>query len=182
MRIPAAALALALAVLPLAAASGGEPPEGRILVTVGGAVAAGNLPARAVDREGLFGHLEIAYDRAMGFDDAALAALPQTELKVRYLDAGRMAFSGPLLADVLAAAGAAGRDVSVAALDGYRAEIAWRTIEQRGPILATRASGVPLPLGGFGPAAIVFPNPGAAKLPREIEAQEVWGVVYIEVR
>ena len=180
MRMLAAALALAL--LPLAGASGGEPPAGRILVTVGGAVAAGNLPARAVDREGLFGHLEIAYSRAMGFDDAALAALPQTELKVRYLDAGRMAFSGPLLADVLAAAGAAGRDVSVAALDGYRAEIAWRTIERRGPILAIRASGVPLQLGGFGPAAIVFPNPGAAKLPREIEAQEVWGVVYIEVR
>ena len=175
------ATALAIALLPLAAASSGPPPEGRLLVTVGGAVPAGNLPARAVDQEGLFGHLEIAYSRAMGFDDAALAALPQTELTVRYLDAGRMAFSGPRLADVLAAAGAEGRDVSVAAIDGYRAEIAWRMIEERDPILAIRASGVPLPLGGFGPAAIVFPNPGGAKLPKRIEAQEVWGVVYIEV-
>ena len=179
MRLLAAALAIALT--PLAAGSGSE-PAGRLLVTVGGAVPAGNLPARALDDGGLFGHLEIAYGAATGFDDAALAALPQTRLEQNHLDAGRMALSGPLLADVLAAAGAAGRDVSVAALDGYRADISWRTIKRRRPILAIRASGVPLPLGGFGPAAIVFPNPGAAALPKEVEDQQVWGVVYIEVR
>lgn len=171
---------ICLTILSLAAPLAAD-PKGRIVVTVGGDLAAPNLPARGEDDPGFFKYLEITYPAGYGFDDHALGHLKQHELTVPYDGQPEMTFRGPLLADVLKAAGAKGNTVRAVALDGYQAELPMEMIESLDPILATHANGKPLAIGGYGPTAIVFPTISTPEIAEEVVSLQVWALVFIGI-
>ncbi len=159
-------------------------PQGHVLLTLGGAVSQTNLPARSENDGGLLGYLEVQHDGGAGFDAAMLDALEQTEISITYGREGNkreIAFSGPLLSDVMKMAGAEGRTARPMAMDGYQAEIAWDSIAAHKPIVATRADGAPMGIGGYGPTMIVFPPTDDADLAQTQSGQQVWALAYIGV-
>lgn len=159
-------------------------PQGHVLITLGGNVTQTNLPARSGDDGGLFGFLEIEYERGTGFDAAMLNALPQVEITIAYGPEGNkrdIAFSGPLLQDVMEISGASGATAKPMAMDGYQAEISWSNIETYTPILATHADGAPMGIGAYGPTMIVFPHSDDTEVQEAQSAQQVWALAFIEI-
>ena len=159
-------------------------PQGHVLLTLGGAVTETNLPARGENDGGLLGYLEVQHSGGAGFDAAMLDGLAQVEITIAYgpEDNQRdVAFSGPLLSDVMVMAGAEGKTAKPMAMDGYQSEIPWDSIQAHQPIVATHADGSPMGIGGYGPTMIVFPPTDDAELAQEQAGQQVWALAYIGV-
>ncbi len=154
-------------------------PTGPVLLTVGGAVSDPTLSARSEDDGGLFAFFEVTYPAAAGFDAQMLNALPQHDLTVPFAGQDAVAFRGPLLQDVLAFAGAKGSLLRAVGLDGYQAEIPMALIQDHPPILATHMNGAPMGLGGYGPAAIIFPH--SPEHADALEALQVWALIFIGI-
>ena len=91
-------------------------------------------------------------------------------------------FSGPLLRDVLGLVRPREEEIVVTALDGYQRSLARMTLDVHDVILAIRVDGDPIPLGGFGPAMIVWPRAQDQALTGMPDDDWVWGVFAIEVR
>jgi hypothetical protein len=90
-------------------------------------------------------------------------------------------FAGPRLADVLAAAGAAGRAITATALDGFAAEISAEDLAAHDWIVALEADGRPLGIGQAGPLWIVYAVPGGIASEAD-EQRWPWAVFFIEVQ
>jgi hypothetical protein len=92
------------------------------------------------------------------FDMAMLAALPQTSYTVEtpwFTDPSK--FTGPLLRDVLAAAGAKGQTVRALALNDYRVDIPWDDIERYDVVLARLLDDRPMAVRDKGPLFVIYP-------------------------
>lgn len=177
-RISFAVLGLLLFVAP--ALSDG--PQGMVVLTVGGAVANSNIDAVKEGDQTLLGFHGIAFDKATAFDSAALAEMKQVRYRAAVPGADRQAeFSGPLLLEVLKAAGALGDTVTLTAMDGYAVELSLAYLKEHRPILATTADGRPLAIGGLGPAMAVFPPTDDPDLAAEHKAMQVWSLFFIDV-
>lgn len=155
-RLAALGLGLGLALLgpaiwPLAAGAAGSvdrpdpstslaPPQETVVLELRGKVAARNLGDCAC------------------FDMAMLAALPQVSFTAHTpWYAGARRFTGPLLRDVLAAAGASGQRLRLRALNDYRVELPWEDAERHGPILARLIDGAPMAVRDKGPLFLIYP-------------------------
>lgn len=150
----AAAAALAL---PARARTALPAPEGPVVLTLSGAVAAPNAAAGAV------------------FDDAMLGALPQVAFETKTLWTPRQHFSGPALRTVLDACGAGPGRVEAMALNDYRAPIDRALIEPASPIIARRIDRQPFGVRELGPLWIMFPFDQRPELRLEaIYVQCVW--------
>ena len=132
---------------------------------------------------------QIAFDRAHTFDFAAPAALPATTIRPTLEhDARPHTLRGPLLADVLAAAGApadGATPLALRAIDGYRVPITLAEALRLGLIVATHLDGAPMLLGGLGPLWAVLdadriPELAANPLPERF-AQCPWGLYHVAV-
>lgn len=66
-------------------------------------------------------------------------------------------YQGPLLRDVLDAAGAQGQQLRAAALNDYRVSIPVDDARQHDVIVATRIDGQPIPVRGRGPLFVIYP-------------------------
>ncbi|MFO1336934.1 MAG: molybdopterin-dependent oxidoreductase [Burkholderiaceae bacterium] len=137
---------LACAAAPLA--RGAEPPaapplgapQGRVVLSISGQVGRVNAAGRA------------------DFDLAMLAALPQRQLATRTpWHAGVQTFTGPLLRDVLAQAGARGGTLVAVALNDYRCEIPFDDALRFDVVLARLHNGEPMRVRDKGPLFIVYP-------------------------
>lgn len=140
-------------------------PAGPVILTVTGAVGTANLADTAV------------------FDLAMLDALPQheTATETPWFE-GTVTFSGPLLADILAAAGAAGPVLRVIALNDYAADIPIEDVAAYPVILATRIDGVPISVRDKGPLFVIYPFDRHPELVNElIFSRSVWQVKAIDV-
>lgn len=134
-------------------------PAGQVIVTVTGNLELTNRGPFDESADVLFRAHEAVFDRAAVFDLAGLEALGMRTLKVRYPDWPRAyTFEGPLLRDVLAAVGARGEILTAFGLDGDVAEIDMQDLERFPVILALKRDGQYLPLGGHGPAWIIYPR------------------------
>ncbi|WP_434052054.1 MAG: hypothetical protein RDA78_22745 [Roseibium sp.] len=176
---------LLLSLIALPAFADVKAPQGHVLVTLGGALSETNLPARSGTEGGLFDFHDIAYEKAVGFDEAMLNAMDQLEIRIPYgpKDHRRdISFSGPLLSDVMRSAGAEGKTALPLAMDGYQSEITWESIKAHQPILATHADGKPMGIGGFGPTMIVFPPTEDTGLADKQSGQQVWAIIYIGIQ
>ena len=91
------------------------------------------------------------------------------------------AFTGPLLGDVLAAAGAEGSMVTVRAMDGYAVEVPLAELLDKGAVVALARDGKPLGIGGFGPTQIVFPRAERPDLADMADDWWVWQIYHIDV-
>jgi hypothetical protein len=116
------------------------PPAGPVVLTVGGRVRMPN--------DG---------DRAQ-FDMAMLAALPQTSFSTHtpwYAQARR--FTGPLLRDVLAAAGALGTLIRLTALNDYRVDMPFDDAQRHDVIVARLLDDKPMAVRDKGPLFVIYP-------------------------
>ncbi|GIZ51857.1 molybdopterin-dependent oxidoreductase [Noviherbaspirillum aridicola] len=180
-------LAAALAAGLPATATAARAAAGPVLLTVSGAIGAGNRGALDPALDQLMKKQGVAFGRAHTFDHAALARMPARTIRPTLEYDGRPhALRGPLLTDVLAAAGVARpARVVLRAIDGYAPAVAAADLEAMGFIVAIELDGRPLPLGGLGPLWAVHDAdriPGLASKPlSERFALCPWGLYHIEV-
>ena len=123
------------------------PPKGKPILSVSGKIAAKNLGDRAA------------------FDMAMLEALPQHSFVTRtpWFDKP-VKFTGPLLADVLAAVKASGSTVGAVAINDYRISIPVADVRKYEVIVARLIDGQPMPVREKGPLFVVYPFDSAAEL------------------
>lgn len=132
--------------------------RGPTLLTVTGAIGAGNRGPLDPALDQMMAKQKLQFNRAHTFDYAALNGLPQISIKptLEY-DGKQHVLSGPLLSEVMQAAGAgAASDVLLRAVDGYAVQVAMTEIRKYRFIVATHLDGQPLPLGGLGPLWAVY--------------------------
>lgn len=177
------AILLAMCVSVSAQAADLAPPKGPVVLTIHGKIANTNRGALNEFEDAFFKFGNVTFERAAQFDLPMLEKLGMKTLTVKY-DTWPKAyrFEGPLLADVLKAAGASGKTVKVYALDGYGAEIPLAELQQYGVLLALKADGRYLGLGGRGPTWVVYPRDDKhPALKSHDDAKWVWSALRIEV-
>ena len=187
----AAALACSAPVFAAAeAARRGSTPQGPALLTITGAIGRSNRGALDPALDQMMHKQKLAFARAYAMDFAALAALPaQTIRPTLEYDGKAHTLRGPLLAEVLAQAGARPGDaakVVLRAVDGYAAALDMRQVRAWKLIVATHLDGKPMPLGGLGPLWAVYDAdrvPEMAKRPlNERFGACPWALYHIEVQ
>lgn len=164
--------------------------SGPTLLTVTGAIGAGNRGKLDPVRDQMMYKQKLNFDKAHGFDYAALSALPAITIKptLEY-DGKQHALRGPLLLDVMKAAGAKLNDntkLVLRAIDGFAATVTVAQARTQRYIVATQLDGAPMALGGLGPLWAVYE---ADKVP-EMAAKPVsdrfglcpWGLYHIDVQ
>lgn len=154
-------------------------PAGPVVLTIGGAVTYANrAPFDKFDDAFLNAH-EYSFEKAAAFDVAMLEKLGMVKTTIKAEPWPRaVTFEGPRLVDVLMAAGWTGSKITTVALDGFAVEIAAADLAAHDWILALRADGAPLGVGGRGPAWIVHEVPND-KASVEDESRWPWAVFYI---
>jgi hypothetical protein len=184
--------------LPLAQAAGAGKPaktgpglRGAAQLTLSGALL-GHFNRGASDPalEQLFHKHQVTFERAYEFDAAALQALPAVEIQptLEY-DGKPHRLAGPLLEQVLAAAGVAPdaqAQLTLRALDGYTVQVALADARRWRMLLATRLDGRPLALGGLGPQWAVYDADRLADFRDKALPQRFslcpWGLYHLEVK
>ncbi len=146
-------LRLAIVLLcPLAAmtANALDKPTGEVVLTISGKVTSPNAGQRAV------------------FDMAMLQKLPQHSFTTQTpWHASPTRFTGPLLRDVLAAAGAGGTKIVATALNDYKTEIPFSDVARHEVILARLLDDKPMAVRDKGPLFIIYPFDSKAELKTE---------------
>jgi hypothetical protein len=183
----AALAGIAAAVTPPARAA--KSAAGPALLTVTGAIGKPNRGKLDPVKDQMMHKQKISFDQAHAFDFAAIAALPAISIKptLEY-DGQPHTLSGPLLLDVMKAAGARLSDNSkllLRAVDGYVAGVTVAQARAQRYIVATHLDGATMPLGGLGPLWAIYDAdrvPGMADkpLPERFGACP-WALYHIEV-
>lgn len=156
-----AASALGVSVLPTQLLAQQTPKGLRspALLTVTGLIGKGNRGALDPALDQMMAKQKIAFARAFVFDFAALAALPRIQIRptLEY-DNTAHTLAGPLLSEVLRAAGASGEGTRLLlrAVDGYSVMLGLANAKKYRFIVATHLDGHPMPLGGLGPLWAVY--------------------------
>jgi hypothetical protein len=185
--IAAAATPAALPAFAQANAAAGL--KGPALLTVTGAIGKGNRGKLDPVLDQMMAKQKIAFDKGHAFDFDRLARMPATTIKptLEY-DNKPHTLRGPLLADVLKAAGASTTQgkLQMRAVDGYAPSIPVADAVKYKFIVATHLDGKPMPVGGLGPLWAVyepdrFPEM-AAKPVADRFALCPWGLYHIEVQ
>jgi hypothetical protein len=146
--------------LPSLGAAAPKAERGPTLLTVTGAIAKPNRGSFDRVADQMMHRQHLSFDKAFAFDFAALDALPAVTIKptLEY-DARPHTLSGPLLVDVLKAAGAQvneGSKLVLRAVDGYAVAVAVERAKAQRYIVATRMDGAPMALGGLGPLWAIY--------------------------
>ena len=183
------AAALGAASLPaLAQGNAARGQHGPALLTVTGSIGKGNRGPFDPVLDQMMGKQKLSFAKAHAFDYAALLALPATTISptLEY-DGKPHKLSGPLLADVLKAAGVGSESVKLAmrAVDGYAPTLTLADAKKYRFIVATQLDGRPMPLGGLGPLWAVydadrFPDMAAKPVDQRF-ALCPWGLYHIDV-
>ena len=173
--------------LPAGAAS--PAATGPTLLTVTGAIGKPNRGKFDPVRDQMMFKQKLGFDKAHAFTFAALAALPAVTIKptLEY-DAKAHTLSGPLLLDVVKAAGGAlGDNVKLVlrAVDGYAASITMAQARAQRYIVATHMDGAAMALGGLGPLWAIYdadkvPEMAGKPLPERFGSCP-WALYHIEV-
>jgi hypothetical protein len=177
-----------LAAAAIAWAGGGEAaelgqPAGQVVLTVAGAVGATNRGPYDDFEDGFFKHYDRKFDKAATFDLAMLEGLGLHEVTVSYDKWPKpFRFEGPWLKDVLAAARAAGHDISVLALDGFASEISAADLAAYDWIVAVKRDGRYLDIGQRGPLWIVYARRDGKPIGEADEQRWPWAAFLIEVK
>ena len=155
---------------------------GPVMLTVTGAVEKPNRGPVDPDYDKLFVFNDVSFDKAREFDLDALGALPQVTIWADFPKGGPEAsFTGPLLADLLAAAGAEGDSVTLQAMDGYAVEASFTELAAKGAVIALACDGKPLGIGSFGPTQLVFPRADRADLAAMPDDWWIWQIFHVRV-
>jgi hypothetical protein len=117
------------------------------------------------------------------FDMAALERLPQVNFTTATPWYGQPTkFSGPLLRDVLAAAGVTGTRLVAVALNDYKVEMPLEDATRHGAVLALRMNDKPMSVRDKGPLFVVFNYDSAAELRSErYYTRSIWQLRRLQV-
>jgi len=143
-----------------------EAPTGRPILTISGAINVKN--AGPVVR----------------FDMKMIESLPQHSFTTRtpWFDKP-MKFTGPLLADVLAAVGANGSTLEATAINDYTVTIPMADVLARKVIMARLIDGQPIPVREKGPLFVVYPFDSDVTLRTStFYERSIWQLKSLDVR
>lgn len=127
-----------------------DKPQGTVVLTISGKLGAANAGPKAV------------------FDMAMLEKLPQHSFTTTTpWHQGPTRFTGPLLRDVLAAAGARGNKLVAVALNDYKTDIPFSDVDRYEVIVARLLNDKPMPVRDKGPLFIVYPFDSKPELKTE---------------
>lgn len=118
------------------------------------------------------------------FTRSALESLPQQTIRTKtpWTD-GIHEFSGPLVSNVLSAAGRRGRILHCVALNDYAVDIPIEDIERYQPILAMKQDGKVMSTREKGPLWVIFPWSDNSELWTESYfSRSIWQLKEIELR
>ncbi|NIA69976.1 hypothetical protein HBA54_15335 [Pelagibius litoralis] len=157
--------------------------SGPVVLTVAGQVSKTNRPGFSAFEDGFLNYHEKSFGPAAEFDLAMLEALGMQKVEVSF-DAwpSSYTFEGPWLKDVLTAAGASGRDITIVALDGFGSEISAEDIAAFDWIVGVKRDGRYLTIGQRGPLWVVYRRPDGKAPTAEDEQRWPWASFYIEVK
>jgi hypothetical protein len=160
-----------------------------VLLTITGAIGKVNRGPIDPALDQMMAKQKISFEKARGFDFGELTALPAVTIKptLEY-DNKAHTLKGPLLIDVLRAAGAAPADgvkLLMRAVDGYSPNITVADVRKYRFIVATHLDGKSMPLGGLGPLWAVydadrFPDMAARKVTERFGLCP-WALYHIDV-
>jgi hypothetical protein len=184
-----AALAGMAAALPARAAAAKS--AGPALLTITGAIGKPNRGRFDPVLDQMMFKQKLTFEKAHGFDFAALAALPAITIHptLEY-DNKPHTLRGPLLLDVMKAAGARvdGNDngkLVLRAVDGYAATIWVAQARAQRWIVATHMDGAPMALGGLGPLWAIYDADKVPEMAVKPLAERFgscpWALYHIEV-
>jgi len=176
--------------LPSLASAASKPARGPALLTVTGAIAKPNRPPFDPVIDQMMHKQKLRFDKAYVFDFAALAALPAITIKpVLEYDQKRHTQPGPLLLDVLKAAGAAqevSTKLTLRAVDGYAVAMTVAQAQAQRFIVATHIDGAPMALGGLGPLWAVYEPEKVPEMANRPVAERFgscpWALYHIDVQ
>lgn len=141
-------------------------PQGDVLLSVAGDISHPNVGSEA------------HFDRQLLLTLSPLTVCTRTPW---HHEAG--CFQGPLLREVLAAAGVRSNSIVVHALNGYRAEIPVQELHDYDVTLAMNRNGEPIPIREFGPLFVLYPFDEHPELHTEaVRFRSVWHVTKIHAR
>jgi len=176
---------VALGLLASGAVSAQQLPEpaGPVVLTITGTVEKANRGPFDPFMDGLLkSHGVTGFQKAATFDVAMLEALGMKSLTVRYPEWPKgYTFEGPLLRDVLKAAGARGSAIRFLGLDGYEPEIPVTDAYNHDAVLAVKADGRYLGIGDRGPVWLVYPRDTDPKLKDMDDAKWLWAGFFMTV-
>ncbi|WP_370288479.1 molybdopterin-dependent oxidoreductase [Nocardioides sp.] len=126
--------------------------------------------------------------RDLRLDLALLDSLGTWQLEAddRQATGRRARFTGPLLRDVLAAAGIDGRgaralELHTVALNDYRVDIPVRDALEMPVLLATRTDGRTMSVAAYGPTRVIYPTSGYDLDPSIYEPRWIWQLTSMTV-
>jgi hypothetical protein len=159
------------------------------ILTVTGLIGKANRGALDPALDQMMVKQKITFAKAFVFDFAAMTALPKIEIKptLEY-DNKSHTLAGPLLSELVRAAGSAGEGTRLLlrAIDGYNITISLADAKKYRFIVATHLDGHPMPLGGLGPLWAVYDADRfadmAAKPVSERFALCPWGLYHVDVQ
>ncbi|MBN3564741.1 putative pterin-binding protein [Aliamphritea spongicola] len=140
-------------------------PQGKVLLTLTGNITEHNA------------------DNTLQLDREQLLQFPQRVIRTetRWTE-GVTEFSGPLVRDVLAAAGARGSAVSALAANEYKIEIPTEDFQSFDVILAIQKNGEQLTVRTKGPVWVIYPWSENAELENgTYYSRAIWQLVQLEV-
>lgn len=140
-------------------------PTGDVILRISGAIANTNV------------------DGALALDADLLASLPQHSLTTGTMwTEGTATYSGVLLRDLLAAAGATGAEMTLRAVNDYHITMPTAAVADDGPLLAYLVDGKALSLRDKGPIWLIYPFDDVAEYrTEEYFARSIWQLDRIEV-
>lgn len=158
--------AVALAGLLATSAFALDAPTGRPILTISGAISKPNAGKEAK------------------LDMKMIEALPQQTFTTRtpWFDKP-VTFTGPLLADVMAAVGAKGSALAATAINDYTITIPMDDVNARKVIMARLIDGKPIPVREKGPLFVVYPFDTDAKLRTSVYYERsIWQLKSLDVK
>ena len=173
------AIAAAAMAAPIAAET---PLRGPIILTISGNIANPSRGAVNPEMDKFFAYNQVDFTQAAQFDFAALLGIGMATLRADFPMGGDVhEYQGPLLADVLSAAGADGSTLTVKALDGYQVDLDLEDAIANGAMIALKRDGIPFSLGDYGPTQIVFPRAERADLAGMNDDTWIYSIYYIHI-
>ena len=156
---------------------------GATVLTIVGKIAQANRPAFDKFEDPFMAYHERSFATAFAFDRATLESLGMHRATIAFSGWPRpVEVEGPLLRDVLAAAGAAPGTVNIVALDGFATDLGPGDLAAEDWIVAIKEGGRYLGIGQRGPAWILYTPRDGQPPTAEDEQRWPWAVFLIEVR
>jgi hypothetical protein len=141
-------------------------PTGKVVLTVTGNISKHNAPQQAV------------------FDLKMIEALPQHSFTTRTpWYSTPVKFTGPKLADVLAAVGAQGKDIQAVAINNYQITIPMSDAQRYPVVMAWKINDQPIPIRAKGPLFIAFPyDDDAALRTAQYYERSIWQLKQLNIQ